>query len=93
MIIGCDARVDEHAIYEIHKSASVVIPNTLPMMKWEISMHGMIIGLGKEIPQQIYDHIQPFMHQLVANTPAYYTHYHDFVWALHPGNTFINTSL
>ena len=57
MIIGRALRDNEHSIYEMHKSSSVIIPDTLPMMSWDLKNTGMAIGLGKAIPDQIYQHV------------------------------------
>jgi hypothetical protein len=37
------SRTNERKLFEIHHTASDVIPNTLEMMKWELSKTGMII--------------------------------------------------
>lgn len=88
-IIGCKLRSNERALYEVHKTASVVIPDTLDHMDWILSHSGMIIGLGKQIPQKIYDNIHPFLSQLLSHTPAYGTVNSDMQYAIHPGGPMI----
>lgn len=84
VVVGCGQRANERAIYRVHKSASVVIPNTLEYMDWILSKSGMVIGLAKEIPQAIYDHIPTFLQQLLSNTEAYGVDAADMTHAVHP---------
>ena len=53
-IVGADPLASERPLFEIHQNASIIIPNTLDMMAWELTSTGMAIGLGKEIPSAIY---------------------------------------
>jgi len=57
MVIGRAALANERPRFELHHSASHIIPNTLPMMSWDVSKTGMIIGLDKHIPGEIFTHI------------------------------------
>jgi predicted naringenin-chalcone synthase len=91
--VGCSDRVNERALYEVHKSASVVIPDTLRQMDWILSRSGMIIGLGKEIPQHIYDHMPSFIQDLLSNTEAYGVDLNHMNYALHPGGRLILDSI
>jgi len=45
--------------------------------------------LGKEIPDQIYQHIGKFSADMIAESPARGTAFKDCVWALHPGGPMI----
>jgi predicted naringenin-chalcone synthase len=65
-----------------------VIPNTLDMMAWDLTASGMVIGLGKEIPLQIFNHIRPFSADLLAPAGRG-VGFGDCVWALHPGGPLI----
>ena len=73
MIIGCYNNrlvTNEKPIYQIHNDITTNIKNTLDMMKWDLTSTGMIIGLSKEIPQQIYLNINQFVDKLL-NTIEY----------------------
>lgn len=92
LIIGCGPRVGETPIYEIHGSSSQIIPNTLPMMSWDMSSTGMIIGLAKEISSEIYLHVAPFVERLLqwgtkANDGPISNE--DIIYAIHPGGPMI----
>jgi hypothetical protein len=107
MVIGTQPRAGETPLFELHHSLSHIIPNTLPMMSWELSKSGlavgqclvadtmgvpirfwvsfttgMIIGLDKEIPHEIYKHIELFSERMMPTNikPG------DCTWAIHPGN-------
>lgn len=59
------------------------------MMSWELSKSGMIIGLDKHIPGEIFHHISAFANRLIPrNTTA-----NDCVWAIHPGGPMILTAI
>jgi predicted naringenin-chalcone synthase len=78
----------ETPLYACHRSSSTVIPNTLDMMAWDLTSSGMVIGLGKEIPLQIYQHIRPF----AADLLSYHSMdipFDEATWALHPGGPLI----
>jgi predicted naringenin-chalcone synthase len=58
--------IGERPIFELHHSASHIIPNTLPMMSWELSKSGMIIGLDKHIPVRVV------IHPILSSLPTCY---------------------
>jgi predicted naringenin-chalcone synthase len=43
MVVGTSPRKGERPIFELHHSASHIIPNTLPMMSWELSKSGSLV--------------------------------------------------
>jgi predicted naringenin-chalcone synthase len=91
MIVGCEKREGETPLYELHHSASHIIGGTLDMMAWELSNTGMQIGLSREIPSQIYQHIPMFMSTLLDCPPLAGKQIKpkDMKWAIHPGGRLI----
>jgi len=85
IVMGSQPRAGERSVYEVHHTASVVIPDTTEMMKWELSSTGMIIGLSKEIPKALYGHMAPFVRELLGPD----VHPRDCRWAVHPGGPMI----
>jgi predicted naringenin-chalcone synthase len=85
MVIGCQPRQGERALFEIHHSASHIIPNTLEMMKWELSHTGMIIGLDRHISNEIYENIVPFAQRLLGPD----IQAKQCAWAIHPGGPMV----
>lgn len=50
LVIGAELRDGERPLFEMHRNASVIIPDTIDMMDWILTKSGMSIGLGREIP-------------------------------------------
>lgn len=96
-VVGAVPRHREKPIFQIHKTASSIIPNTLEMMSWELSSTGFIIGLSKEISGQIYQNIKKFCrtHLLKVNTKTKTGQQRGYIsegeckWAIHPGGSMI----
>lgn len=55
------------------------------MMRWELSKSGMIIGLDKHIPSEIFTHIGSFAEELLPEGVAAT----DCTWAIHPGGPMV----
>jgi predicted naringenin-chalcone synthase/acyl-CoA synthetase (AMP-forming)/AMP-acid ligase II len=86
MLVGQSLRGREHPLFEMHGNGSVIIDDTLDMMKWELTSSGMVIGLGKDIPLHIYKHIEQFCRELLHRSQADGVPYEQCLWALHPGS-------
>jgi predicted naringenin-chalcone synthase len=84
-------RRDEQVLFELHKTASFIIPNTLEMMKWELHNTGLVIGLAKEITGEIYKYIDNFCRDLLSHHPDVYGPITPPMcqWAVHPGGPMI----
>jgi len=90
LVVGCSPKKEECVLFEVHRSMSTVIPNSLDMMAWELGSTGCRIGLSKAIPREIYRAVQPFAARLLR-----FGHHvkdmeneidsSDCIWALHPG--------
>jgi len=93
MIIGAYPREGETPIFEMHGNGSYIIENTKDMMAWELTMSGMSIGLGKEIPDQIYRYIDSFSASMLCHTEAQDVKFDECIWALHPGGPMILTAI
>lgn len=52
----------------------------------ELTSSGMSIGLGKEIPDQIYRYIDSFSAGMLAHTEAESVRFDQCLWAIHPGS-------
>lgn len=63
------------------------------MMAWELTSTGMSIGLGKEIPDQIYQYIDSFSADMLSDTEAQDAKFTECIWALHPGGPMILTAI
>jgi predicted naringenin-chalcone synthase/aryl carrier-like protein len=85
-IVGASPLPTERPLFEIHQNASIIIPDTLEMMAWELTSSGMSIGLGKEIPSAIYKSIDEFCVHLLKGSEAEGVEYEKCVWAMHPGS-------
>jgi predicted naringenin-chalcone synthase len=93
MIIGCNPTKYEKALYEMHENASIIIPDTLDMMAWELTNSGMSIGLGKEIPDAIYQNIDIFCANMLGKTKASDVKFNECLWAIHPGGPMILSAI
>ena len=77
-------------LFELHRSHSLIIPNTQQMMAWELTNTGMSIGLGRDIPTAIYAAIDDFAVGLMKGSEdAWGVEYGQMAWALHPGGPMI----
>ena len=89
-IIGCgDPEFDsfERPHFEVLKTTSFAIQNSLDKMYWKVTDAGWRLGLSKDIPDLIFNNIETFSkemlgarHGSVANIPKL-----DADWAVHPG--------
>jgi acyl-CoA synthetase (AMP-forming)/AMP-acid ligase II/predicted naringenin-chalcone synthase/acyl carrier protein len=84
-IVGCQPTYTERPQFEVHNTASVVIPKTLDYMGWDLSNTGLLIGLHKLIPKAIYDNIQPFVDRLLGPN----IQQSQCTFAIHPGGPMI----
>jgi len=84
MILGSGVRPGECPFFEVQHSVSHIIPDTLPLMSWELSSTGMLVGLDKSISSEIYNHIGKFSERLLRDVAV-----QDCTWALHPGGPMI----
>ena len=70
-------------------TCSTPLLSSQSMMAWELTNSGMSIGLGREIPQQIYSAIDDFTVGLMRQTEAWGVEYAAMKWCLHPGGPMI----
>lgn len=93
-VVGAQPRNREKPLFQIHKTASSIIPNTLSMMSWELSATGFIIGLSKEISGQIFMTIKKFCRDNLlkiktAGKVKGFIEEAECHWAIHPGGAMI----
>lgn len=69
------------SLCKIEKFASSIVPNTLTMMTWEVSDCGFRLGLKKEVPQLLKEHLAPFLHHLLPSRGSIDA----CAWPIHPG--------
>jgi predicted naringenin-chalcone synthase len=86
MIIGGGTFASfEKPIYQIERFGSLAIENSLDKMYWKITDKGWRLGLSRDIPSLIHDHISNFVDSLTDNK--------DCDFALHPGGKAILLSI
>ena len=81
VIVGCQPKQQEHPLCEITNHQSYALEATQDKMTWDVTDTCFMMGLSKEVPRLISDHIQPFMQSLVSSR----TDITLCDWAIHPG--------
>jgi predicted naringenin-chalcone synthase/ubiquinone/menaquinone biosynthesis C-methylase UbiE/acyl carrier protein len=79
-VIGCEPTNKEVAWWEIQKIGSLTMENSLDKMYWKVTDKGWKLGLSKDIPILIHDHIRFFVKHLLGTKD-----FSSFDFALHPG--------
>jgi predicted naringenin-chalcone synthase/malonyl CoA-acyl carrier protein transacylase/ubiquinone/menaquinone biosynthesis C-methylase UbiE/acyl carrier protein len=79
-ILGCEPKKEEVAYWEIQKIGSLAMENSLDKMYWKVTDKGWRLGLSKDIPVLIHDHIRSFVKHLLGTKD-----FSSFDFALHPG--------
>lgn len=89
-VIGCgnpEFEDFERPHFEIMRTASFAIKNSLDKMYWKVTDSGWRLGLSKDIPTLIFNNIEAFSKELlgaklgaIENIPKI-----DADWAVHPG--------
>lgn len=68
VILGCPPFLEnEKPIYEVQKSASFSVKDTMDKMYWNITSKGWRLGLSKDIPLLIHDYVYPFAKSLLGH--------------------------
>lgn len=81
VIVGSNPRNVERPLFEIHQQKSIVIPETLDHMTWDLGETGFRMRLVASIPASIESQILSFIHKVIAP----HVSYAECAWAMHPG--------
>lgn len=80
-VVGADPTATEIPLWEMVRTHSLGMENSLDKMSWEASENGFVMRLSHTVPVLIGRHIAPFVEQLCAqNTVSSACD-----WAIHPG--------
>jgi acyl transferase domain-containing protein/predicted naringenin-chalcone synthase/NADPH:quinone reductase-like Zn-dependent oxidoreductase/NAD(P)-dependent dehydrogenase (short-subunit alcohol dehydrogenase family) len=83
MIVGCAPRKVEKPLYQVLNSNAVAIPNTIELMRWEVTPKGWDLGLSPQIPAMIYNSVPDFVKDLCKGYGI--TDYNEVDYTIHPG--------
>lgn len=81
VIIGEEPQEGESPLWEIVKTHSASLPQTLDLMTWEASDHGFVMRLSPKVPVFIKRHIKAFIDELKDHQLTI----QECDWAIHPG--------
>jgi len=85
IVVGAGLRGGETPKFEFLRSASSIIPNTLPLMGWELGMDGWKVTLSPQITKHLGDTICEFADSITESTLGRKVEYADMAWPIHPG--------
>lgn len=76
VLVGMEPRIHENPLWDIQQSASFAIPDSLDKMSWEVTDTGFLMGLSRQVPTYILNHIADFVAKFDVPIDQ---------WAIHPG--------
>lgn len=79
-IVGGCANSCENRLWEIEKTASFALEDSLDNMTWDAGDRGFVMKLSQLVPEQIKKNIKSFARSILKAIP-----FSDCSWALHPG--------
>lgn len=80
-VVGVNPQSNEKVLWELRRSHSFGLENSLDKMGWEASSHGFKMRLSPTVPVLIGRHIQPFVETLLSS----HVQPKECNWAIHPG--------
>lgn len=72
---------NERTGFRLHRHKSRILANSQDKMTWDLVDTGLVLGLKKEVPDLLKEHIGSFVDQLL---PKGYD-VNDYAWPIHPG--------
>ncbi len=81
VILGCEPRTGELALFEIAAEASFALPDSEHEMTWDAADRGFDMTLSAKVPALIEQNIKPFVQALVGGEKQF----NALSWAVHPG--------
>lgn len=80
VIVGCNKKESETALWSIEQSESHAFDNSQEKMTWLVSDNGFVMTLEKDVPSLIEKEVPEILKNILKNK-----NYNDLVWAIHPG--------
>lgn len=84
-VVGDQPESQEKSLWKIVQTKSLMLPNTLEKMTWEVSDSGFILGLKEEVVDCILNNIAQFKALLLGDS----IDPNDCHWPIHPGGKMI----
>ena len=81
-VVGSGERESQHG-WRIAATGSCLIPNSTEAMHWRIGDHGFEMGLSRQIPKLIAQHLRPWIETWLGDQSLRLEDIRS--WAIHPG--------
>jgi len=85
IVVGDQPKNEEHTLWELAESASLIVENTTEDMTWQASDKGFVMKLSHKIPDSIKKAVPDFVSNLIDGR----CDTEQCGWAVHPGGSAI----